>query len=183
MRLDPRTFTARDGRTCVIRSARGNDAGRVLDHVWEIHTKDPEFQVASAEELKLTASQMRGLLKKLEQGRDALFLLAEVDGGVCVATVSFHGSHLEKMRHDAALGISVRRAWRRQGLGRALMVDAIEAARASPLRRLSLKAFSTNEPALALYRALGFREEGRLVERVRQPDGYVDEIHMALDVR
>jgi len=181
VRLKPRTFGCRDGRACVIRSARAGDAGRVLDHVWEIHSRDPEFQVSSADELKLSASQMRGLLARLEESPAALFLIAEADAEV-VATVSLQGSPLAKLRHDARLGISVRRTWWRQGLARALMEATIDACRTSPLRRLSLKVFSTNEPALGLYRSLGFVEEGRLRARVHQPGGYVDEVLMVLDV-
>jgi ribosomal protein S18 acetylase RimI-like enzyme len=85
-----------------------------------------------------------------------------------VGSLWLSGSAFEKTRHDALLGMSVRREWRRQGVGSALLETAVEECRRSRIvRRLSLTVFETNAPAIALYESAGFRHEGRRERAVR----------------
>lgn len=48
------------------------------------------------------------------------------------------------------------------------------------LHRLSLDVIASNQPAISLYRKLGFQEEGRLRERVLRDGQAVDLIYMGL---
>lgn len=61
----------------------------------------------------------------------------------------------------ASVGMSVADPWRRRGVGTALLEEAITWGRGNGLRRLTLEAWWDNEPALALYRKLGFAEDRR----------------------
>ena len=49
---------------------------------------------------------------------------------------------------------------RGRGLGRALVVALLERLRGQGARRVSLEVRSRNAPAIALYRSLGFENEG-----------------------
>lgn len=70
--------------------------------------------------------------------------------------------------------------WRGRGVGRALMDRALEWASRSPLQKLALSVYAHNAPAIALYRKLGFEEEGRRVAEYLFPDGsYRDDVLMA----
>lgn len=64
--------------------------------------------------------------------------------------------------------IAVADAWRRHGLAKALMDDAIEFARARGIASIALEVRESNEGARAFYRALGFDE------RYRRPRYYPD---------
>jgi ribosomal protein S18 acetylase RimI-like enzyme len=75
----------------------------------------------------------------------------------------------------------VARDRRGQGIGTALMEAAIGWAREQGLHKLSLDVFAHNEAALALYRKLGFVEEGRRVKHYRRASGELwDAIEMGL---
>jgi ribosomal protein S18 acetylase RimI-like enzyme len=68
-----------------------------------------------------------------------------------------------------------------QGVGSALIEAVIAEARRRGARKLGLRALSTNERALFLYRRAGFAEEGRLRGEIRLPDGtYADDVWFAL---
>jgi RimJ/RimL family protein N-acetyltransferase len=79
------------------------------------------------------------------------------------------------------LGMLVAADWRGQGVGSALVVAAIEWARARGLHKLSLGVFPQNAAAIALYRKFGFVEEGRRRQHIRRANGELwDLIEMGL---
>lgn len=102
-----------------------------------------------------------------------------VDDGI-VGHLDLRGGALAGEQHRATLGIGLERPWRRRGLGRALCVRAIDWARAQDLAWLDLGVFADNLGAVALYRALGFVEIGRAVDRFRVDGRSLDDVVMAL---
>ncbi len=83
--------------------------------------------------------------------------------------------------HGGRLGVGVLLAHRRQGIGRRLVSTAVDGAREFGLTRVELEVFSSNEPAIRLYRELGFEREGcrRRARRIRG-GGYEDVLTMGL---
>lgn len=82
------------------------------------------------------------------------------------------GGHLRRTQRTARFEVMVAKQARGQGVGRALTESAIDWYRASPhLDKLSLAVFDDNERAVALYRELGFVEEGRRVGEYVEADG------------
>lgn len=76
--------------------------------------------------------------------------------------------------------VGLRPEYRGRGLGRRLAVQTIVAARQVGMERVELDVFASNEPAVALYRALGFITEG-IKRRARKLEGqYDDNVFMAL---
>ena len=53
--------------------------------------------------------------------------------------------------------------WRRQGIGRHLLLNLVELSRTIGARRMTLEVRASNQAAQALYRAYGFEEVGRRV--------------------
>jgi ribosomal protein S18 acetylase RimI-like enzyme len=87
---------------------------------------------------------------------------------------------VEGFRHVGRLGMGLLPEYRGQGLGRRLATEAIRAAREAGIERIELEVFASNEPAIALYQALGFATEG-IKRKARKLDGsYEDNVCMAL---
>jgi ribosomal protein S18 acetylase RimI-like enzyme len=82
--------------------------------------------------------------------------------------------------HRGDVSLAIRRGFRGIGLGRALLDTAVDWARAVGVAKLTLGVFPSNQPALALYRAVGFEEEGVLRGHVRLAAGDRDVVMMGL---
>ncbi len=105
------------------------------------------------------------------------------DDGLVVGHVNLKGESLVTASHRCELGIGIERGYRGRGLGRALMVRALEFARREPaLVWVDLKVFAHNLPARALYQTLGFEEVGVVADRFRIAGDSVDDVVMTLRV-
>lgn len=87
--------------------------------------------------------------------------------------------------HRATLfGMVVQPAFRRRGLGRALVEAVLAQARARPgLQRVQLTVTRGNAEAERLYAACGFSTWGVEPQAVRLGDGWLDKAHMSCAVR
>ena len=69
-----------------------------------------------------------------------------------------------------ALGMWILPERRGRGGGR-MLAEAAIAARPADVHKIELEVFTDNEPAIALYRSLGFEEEGTRRDHYRREDG------------
>lgn len=109
------------------------------------------------------------------------FHVWEVDGAV--AGFYKASRYPGRVHHVALLGtVAVDPARQGQGVGYAMLTDAIERLKADGVRRIELYAESDNAPALRFYRRLGFVHEGTLREFYKRAheSNYVDEHVMGL---
>jgi ribosomal-protein-alanine acetyltransferase len=84
----------------------------------------------------------------------------EVTGAVVVRSIADEAEILE---------LAVGELWRRRGTGRALMEAALGEARSLGARRVFLEVRESNVAAKALYRELGFAEQGKRQEYYNDP--------------
>ena len=68
------------------------------------------------------------------------------------------------------------------GIGAALIEEAMKRARGLGVVKLELTVFPHNAPAIALYRKLGFREEGSCAARYFIDGRYIDAMLMGRDL-
>ena len=139
--------------------------------------------VASEQELWLTyersASDERRNIKSMRRDPNVAVFVAETPAGL-VGRLSIARDNASQSHHVAELGLMVAGSERRRGIGTALIEEAVTWARRSGITKLELHVFPHNEPAIALYRKLGFSEEGRRRRHYRIGGHYVDAILMAL---
>ena len=99
--------------------------------------------------------------------------------GVCDLTPRGLGE-ASKSRHVVGLGMSILKEYRGIGIGSAMMDYMISWAKEKGYKKISLSVFSTNQPAINLYRKFGFEIEGVKKMEFKINGEYVDEILMAL---
>ncbi len=124
---------------------------------------------------------VRRTVTALADGSRGIYLVAEVKGAV-VGHAFLEALTLASTAHVARLTIAVHEGHQRQGVGRALMTELLAWARSNPaIEKVELQVRSSNIPAIELYRALGFVEEGRKTRRLKVGTGaYLDDVYMAL---
>jgi RimJ/RimL family protein N-acetyltransferase len=157
-----------------VRVARGSDAPAIAAEEWATE-ETPGLLVGEPGEIPLEDFQAK--IEALEEkGR---YVVAEEYGEV-IGHAFLDPLPMRATSHVFELTIVVHPDHRRRGVGRRLLDDLLAWADADPrVGKVELRVRSRNEPALALYRAVGFVEEGRLKGRVRLPDG-TDEDDVAM---
>jgi len=106
-------------------------------------------------------------------------LVACVEGEI-VGMLSLHVSSRLRRAHVGDLGMAVHDKWAGKGVGTALMKAGIDLAdKWFNLARLELTVYTDNQPALRLYKKLGFEIEGTHRKYAFRDGGYVDAYTMA----
>jgi ribosomal protein S18 acetylase RimI-like enzyme len=101
----------------------------------------------------------RAFVAQLLEGGGVHRVAVNPDGRV-VGWCDIQRRGMEGFRHVGHLGIGMLAEVRGRGLGRRLMLDALDAARGQGMERIELEVFASNTRAIALYESLGFQREG-----------------------
>jgi GNAT superfamily N-acetyltransferase len=105
------------------------------------------------------------------------------DRDAIAAHIELCGPQLRSESHRVRMGMFVTRKFRRQGMGRALLLHAIQWTRdQNHITWLDLGVFGGNRAAYALYQEMNFTELGRTPDRFRVDETSIDNIKMTLNV-
>jgi ribosomal protein S18 acetylase RimI-like enzyme len=108
--------------------------------------------------------------------------LLAVDGHMVVGWCDIMRKQIEGFTHVGTLGMGVLASHRRRGLGKQLVLGALDRARAAGIERVELEAFASNHPAIVLYEKVGFAHEGVKHRARKLDDQYDDIVLMAIDL-
>ena len=119
----------------------------------------------------------KSIVEEMERG---LIRLIALDASKVVGWCHIKPDRWEGFTHASWLGMGVLREYRGQGIGSALLHQALAEARNRGLERVELSVFASNLTAIQLYKKFKFKIEGRK-KKARKLDGrYDDIISMAL---
>lgn len=106
------------------------------------------------------------MFREAVESHEHRVFLVEEDGEL----VGSLGLHPTPSPGVLAIGMWVLPQRRRRGAGRMLVAAALDA-RPTDVHKIELEVFPENEAAVALYRAMGFEEEGLRRRHLRRQDG------------
>lgn len=170
---------ARNYLNVIIRQAKAQDAQALFKAEREIALQKPGHMLTQPHELNDDHFKEKiGVLSDHPRG---VYLVAEVEKTI-VGHALLDPLQLEATQHVAHLTTAVHPGHQGNGIGQKLTQNLIEWARSrSLLEKLELHVRSINTPAIALYKKIGFQEEGRFLRRVKLGDDqYLDDILMGL---
>ncbi len=163
-----------------IRHAKIEDAHVMAEAEREI-AKKPGFFCSQPSEL--TDENVTNTILDFIKNKTGVYLIAEYQNEI-VGHAFLEPFKLESLRHIADLNIAVHLGWQRKGIGKKLLEHLIEwAKRSGGLEKIQLNVRASNFSAISLYQKMGFKEEGRIKNRVKIKDHYIDDLIMGLDLR
>jgi RimJ/RimL family protein N-acetyltransferase len=168
------TVDAGEGRQVVIRPAEPGDAQGWIDLMIDVSREGP---LTAVEDVQIKKGQLARFFRAgTWVGHQAYLAAAHDDALVGQLTLR---RDFGAYKHTAELGMTVAKDYRRRGVGRALIRGAIKWAGDFGVEKITLMVFPHNQPALEIYRAMGFVEEGLRRKHAKLSYGYEDLIEMS----
>lgn len=160
----------------IIRKATPEDAAPMVEYLNLIGGESDNLTYGK-NEFRFTVKEEKQFLLHLSPG-SALFLgLIE---GKLVSIGNIMRETKPRLAHNATLGLSVRKEYWHQGIGKAMMTELIDYAKNSGIRNLRLEVRSDHRHAISLYQKMGFETVGLLRGELKVGDGYYDNLIMCL---
>ena len=155
------------------------DDAEVLLEIQSEVAMENKYLISVIEEFELSIEKQRDSVQStLENPRETL-IVAEAMGFV-VGYIVFRSNKTLRLSHTGTFTTMIKKDYRGLGIGKLLITELLNWAEQNPLiEKVSLGVLSTNQRAIALYKSVGFEEEGRKVKEVKFHDGlYVDDVLM-----
>jgi len=171
-----------DSRRLIIRRPIKKDAAALLEYL-KIVGGETDHLTFGAEGHPNTVEQEEAYLEGPTTATNKVMLIAEYKGEI-IADGSLGGSMRERLKHTLELGISVKKAYWRQGVGTKVMEALFAEARKIPhVIQIYLEVKCDNERAISAYEKLGFLRTGTIINKLNIGGKYYDTIIMVKPLR
>jgi len=170
-----RKFKARNGQEIILRYPKMGDVEGLLKFDNNLYLEKDIKTVA----LKTTRKEKIFWLRKFietSKKKDKILFLAEHNGNIIGSSELRIGRY--KSAHVATFGIAISKEYRNLGIGSELMKTVFHEAKRLEMKIIILQVFSNNNPAIKLYRNIGFKTFGKLPKGIFKNGKYADEIYM-----
>jgi len=158
-----RTKTLKNGETLHLRNVKLLEAAEIIHFVKTVGV-ETDFLTFGAGEFNKTVAEEETIISEHLAAPNRIFIAATIQGEI-VGILNVTASPKPRLQHSGEFGVSVLKKHWGKGIGRLLIETMLEWAEHSPIiRKLNLKVLANNTTALALYKSIGFEEEGYLKE-------------------
>lgn len=170
---------SRPGLSCEVREARPSDANLINKYTGLIY-RQSEHLITKPDEFRMGTFRRRLWIARRATNSAHICLVA-IHEGQMVGTLENWTDTRARIKHNTSFGMSVHPDFQRCGIGARLLNQFIEWVKQhETLQRIELHVHRDNHAAIALYKSVGFQEEGIRKAVVRyQNKGFVDDIIMA----
>lgn len=178
MKFEERTFTLKDGRTCVLCPTYPEYAADMIEYL-KITAAETPFLLRYPDEVNYTLEGEKEILQSLLENETGVMMLALVEGKVA-GNSSINGrGNKRRVLHRCGLAIALKKEFWNLGIGTAMMQYLEELARQIGYEQIELEVVEGNDTAKRLYEKCGFVETGKHVRALKYDDGsYRDEFIM-----
>ena len=140
--------------------------------------KEGPFTLAEPDEYRSTARTEASKIRRFKNAEGKIYLAA-VSGKEITGFISFDNWDTRRTSHTGLFSVFIKKKWSGKGIGKILVNGMLDWAKENPvIRKISLYVFSTNKNAIALYKKLGFRQEGMFKRDMIIDGKFVDSIAM-----
>ncbi len=180
-------FTARNGKTIVLRSFRWEDLDSSLDFINTIvaeREEDPNLGILiDKKHTRESESEwLSHVLVEMEKGNMISVVAESALDGKIVGTAIINRGAFSDIRLHGTLGMSISKGYRNLGIGLHIMKTLLAESREAGLKTLELEVFANNPRAIHLYGKVGFKEVGRIPMKIHGNGRYIDGVIMAIEL-
>lgn len=167
----------KNGEIFTIDRAAASDAKKILEYL-ELVSGETDNLGFGRGEFNTSEEKEAELLESARTGDLCLYIK-----GICndqiVSVLTFRRSNRPRLRHLGEFGLSVLRDYWGQGVGTAMLKCLIDWAETTDVYKIELRVRQDNAKAIALYKKIGFQEEGMRKSALYVHGKYFDELHMS----
>lgn len=182
MDYQKKTVLLKNGSTCLLRRPEESDAEMLIGYLKTVWG-ETRYLMREPEDMTLTVEKEREILKERAESDTGLMLLAEVDRKHAGTAVFDTVGKQSRVSHRCSVGVTLYRAFWGMGIGTALLGEILRCAKIAGYEQAELEVVSTNAPAIALYKKLGFETTGTVPRALKYRDGtYADFLFMVREL-
>lgn len=178
MIFGPITVRLKDGRSAIIRNAEPEDAEELIDYL-KVTTAETPFLLRNPEEINFMPDQEIEFINSRNESENSLMLIAKIDGKLAGNASCTPLGTFQRIAHRCSAGIALYRNYWGLGLGKIMLNIILQEAAKAGYEQAELEVVTSNDSAIALYKALGFKIYGERKHSMKYKDGsYADEYLM-----
>lgn len=166
----PKTITLKDGTKVTIRPMEKGDVDDLFGFFERVPKEDRLFLRDDVTDIKVIQEWADTL------DYEKVLPMVAIESGTIVADATLHRRQKGWTSHVGKVRLVVDRAFRGKGLGSKMVLELINIAEKAGLEKLVAEVMDSQEPAKRAFERLGFKEEAKLSNYVKDKSGKAHDV-------